>query len=390
MIEVNEKLSHLTNDELDDLITRYQSGDEKVSDLIEEFCIDIRASNLLSILPPIVHEDLFCPYCEDTNLVSKRQRGGATLNQSQAYCLSCNHQNTNHCFCSGCREKEENIRRETQLRKRAIIEEEYTREITTPAANDISLSDALFLLSITRHSLSEDMEVIEPFDDSELPLAPLYDFQNEVVKHLYSKGFITISPESPIEAFVFDASETDIDGYYPVRVTWEFLPEFNDAEEKRQYLKDVQSLVKSDEWPAHWEKDISKIWHKIAKYECLEYFLYLLEQRDFNLEKIGEKTHATFDNLLEDFPVSKIFNLSWMAVRDTTDYIVRENIPRFQSKNIFIGAIQRKADRARAEGWEIRNSRRDYNCPQTVISSTFFNLFLGIGDKAFETIPPNH
>ena len=77
-----------------------------------------------------------------------------------------------------------------------------------------------------------------------------------------------------------------------------------------------------------------------------------------------------------------------MAVRDTVDYIARNNISRNRGKNIFIGAIQRKADKAKAEGWELKHFGRDLNCPQTSVSSTFFNLFLELEDSAFETVPP--
>ena len=77
-----------------------------------------------------------------------------------------------------------------------------------------------------------------------------------------------------------------------------------------------------------------------------------------------------------------------MAVRDITDYIARENISKQQGKNLFIGAIQRKAEKTKVEGWELEHFGRDLNCPQTAVSSTFFNLFLELGDSAFETVPP--
>ena len=274
-----------------------------------------------------------------------------------------------------------------ERRKREIIEENYTQETKIPTADQITLRDAVFILACVRHSLTEDLSFVKPFDDDEIPLAPLHDFQNKIVMHLYAKDYITISPESPVDAFEFNTEDSCIEGYYPTKVLWEFLPSLN-IEDKRKFLKELQTIVKGEEWPDDWQSDIAKLWHQIAKYECLEYFLYLLEKRDFHIDKIGEKTHATFESLLEDFSVSRVFNISWMAVRDTTDYIAQEKISRGHGKNIFIGAIQRKAERAKAEGWELKHSRRDFNCPQTVISSTFFNLFLKTGDKGFETAPP--
>lgn len=132
---------------------------------------------------------------------------------------------------------------------------------------------------------------------------------------------------------------------------------------------------------------MGEVWQLIAKNECIEYYLYLLEQRGYKIESIGEKTHAIFEALLEDFSVSQIFKISWMSIRDTTDYLVRENLPSWKGKNMFIGAIQRKGDRAIAEKWAIKPSKRDFNCPQTVISSTFSDVFLGEAEKAFNAVP---
>jgi hypothetical protein len=112
-----------------------------------------------------------------------------------------------------------------------------------------------------------------------------------------------------------------------------------------------------------------------------------LAQRDFEQPIIGKKTESTFETLLNDFSTSQIFNITWQSVRDTIDYMVRDNVPRFKIQNTFIGAISRKATKAKSEGWELRSSRRDFNCPQSVISSTYYDLFLGLGELAFNHFP---
>ena len=291
------------------------------------------------------------------------------------------------CRCENCKEIADFARREAEQRKRNIIKADYTRGIETPSADKFTLEEAVFILALERHSLTEDLRYVEPFNKNGITLAPLFEFQNEIVNHLCARGIITISPESSVYAFIFDPTETYIKGYYSDKVLWEFLP-FLDVENKRNYLKSLQTIAKGDEWPEEWRSDIPKLWHLIAKYECLEYFIYLLAQRGFQSYKIGEKTHTTFEKLLEEFSVSRIFYLSWMAVRDTIDYIVRENIPHLHGKNIFIGAIQRKAEKAKAEGWDLKHYGREPKCPQTVVSSTFFNLFLELGDRAFKIILP--
>ena len=73
--------------------------------------------------------------------------------------------------------------------------------------------------------------------------------------------------------------------------------------------------------------------------------------------QLERNTHKTFENLLEDFPVSRIlqFELDG-SQRYGTDYIAREQyIQEQQEKNIFIGAIQRKAEKTKVEGWELEH-----------------------------------
>ena len=135
-------------------------------------------------------------------------------------------------------------------------------------------------MALAQHSLTEDLRYVEPFNKDVIALAPLYEFQNEIVTHLATKGFITISPESPVDAFIFDSAVTYIKSYDPTKVLWEFLPSL-DVENKRDYLKRLQTIAKGNEWSDGWRSDIPKLWHDIAKYECLEYFIHLLAQGNY-------------------------------------------------------------------------------------------------------------
>ena len=73
---LHKKLAHLTPEQVDELITRYNDGENLVS-LIEAFNIDAKPAGLVHLLPPVVHKDLPCPYCPDTNLI--RQAAGENV-----------------------------------------------------------------------------------------------------------------------------------------------------------------------------------------------------------------------------------------------------------------------------------------------------------------------
>lgn len=55
-----------------------------------------------------------------------------------------------------------------------------------------------------------------------------------------------------------------------------------------------------------------------------------------------------------------------------------------------IGECQRWADRARAEKWEVKPFKRNFNLARSSISHVFFDVFLKIGEASFDSIPGTH
>ena len=351
------------------------------------FGIEGRPSSFVSMLPPVVREDLCCAFCEGQNLVSQRLSRDRSASTSEPYCTSCGHRADPRCTCAHCQALAARRRAEVDRRKREVIERTFLlpKDVDRKPAQ-LSLRDVVYLLALFRHSISEDLSLAEPYGERRLRLTPSFDDTQRVAKHLWSKGLILVSPDSDTEAFIFNDDITDCPKFYTAQVMWEFLPG-QLTHGKREFLSLLERLVRDGPWPESWRDQFNALWHEIAKAECLEYFTYLLAERGYELETLGEKTHVVFDELLLHFSIGQVFNLTWQAVRDTTDYIVKERIPKYHAKNSFIGSVQRKADKARAEGWTVRNSRRDFNCPQTVVSSVFFDLFAQVG-SALEIVGP--
>ena len=287
-----------------------------------------------------------------------------------------------------CRNKERTQAAMIQSTKENYLFDRYEDSyIELREPTEISLKDAIYILSLVRHSLSDDLKTVSPFHLGRVLLAPSYEFQNEITQHLYSKELIYISEKSDVNAFIFNDELTEADSYYPKMVIWNFLPG-NTNEDKRNFISQLEELVSVGPWPDTWGDSKDILWKHIAKMECFEYFKHLIKQRNFEIKAFGDKTHTVFENILRNFSIGQTFNLSWQTVRDTTDYIVKEGLPKYKANNMFIGALQRKADKYLAEGWNLKHSRRDYECSQSVVSSTFFNLFLGLGDSVLETTLP--
>jgi hypothetical protein len=85
--------------------------------------------------------------------------------------------------------------------------------------------------------------------------------------------------------------------------------------------------------------------------------------------------------------VAQICNFIWRAAKDAAAFYVREAVSKQHAANTVIGAIQRYGERAKAEGWDIKPYRRNFDCPQSMVSEVLFNAVLRIGDDGFNRTP---
>lgn len=382
---LHARLTHLSEEQLEDLIARYYSRATSVRALMDEFNIPGKPSSFVSILPPIVHDELTCPHCPEQNLISGRPSRDSAQEQTP-YCYKCGHKSSPKCACKTCLARAMQVAKEIDAHKRAVIRTRLSN-YSSPDLDIESLTfrGAVFLLAVFRHSVTEDLEAVAPHAARRDRLAPTADLRDQIVKDLRQDAYICVDPESSPEAFIFTEDLSDCPRCYLDKVDWLFLPGI-DTELKKDFIAQLERTARDGPWPEHWRYGAFDLWLEIAKAECFEYYALQLSQRGYEAE-FGEKTHAVFDNLLETFSIGQVFNLTWQAVRDMTDYIVKNRLPKYHAKNTFIGAIQKRADKHRAEKWIPRVSRRDFECPQSVVSAVFFELFMGIGTRALETLP---
>lgn len=180
----HKNLSHLTEHQLEDLITRYYNH-EKIADLLKEFEINVVASVLVSLFPPVTHNELFCKYCQDTNLISNRR--SRSYNMVNPFCPICNHEDKSYCSCRNCQEIIDQQKQAEEEHKRHILMQTFLpSNIDIPTAEEFTLKDALYLLSAVEHSATQDLEFIKPYlKGPSIPsLAPDEELREDIINHL--------------------------------------------------------------------------------------------------------------------------------------------------------------------------------------------------------------
>jgi|ERR1041384_4122278 hypothetical protein len=291
-------------------------------------------------------------------------------------------------LCATCIEQERTRQKALQIeeeeRQRAFIDTTFSSVERTPIdLSQLTFEHAIYLLSLVRIAASEDFTHIMPLHLTVARLAPTENFTYDVIRQLFQHKLIYISSKSSIDAFVFENG--DIERFYLDRVSWD-LPISSKSQNSQGLIEELEAVFRNGNWPESWRNEWRALWKKIALQECLQYLEVGLNEHDLSLNP-GEKTYLVLNGALEQYSVAQIYNMIWRAVRDAAAFYVRERVSKQHAANTVIGSIQRQADRAKAEGWDLKPYRRDFRCPQSMISQVLFDTALQIGERGFNSPP---
>ncbi len=387
---MHPKLAHLSEDQLQEIIARYydQEREFTVSQIVRDFEIDARPGELSSLLPEHVHDET-CSFCEGIHLQSKAPpRTGP--HRREPRCPSCGHRPGGYCNCANCREAAATAKAESERIRRDLIHEHYGPHNwgePKPAA-ELSLREAVYLKALISHYSTEDLEFVDPAHFTQVPFAPNSELMWSVLRHVYFNTFtIAPCPDSPIEGYAF-GEEGEAPRFYWSRVDIRLFPRLTEPE-RRSYLKDLDKRLNSLSFDADVMTEEWKLWVELIKSEALEYYQAKLNEIGVEFDELGDRTDSVFENLAERFPLSKIYHIVFATIKNTHHFIAQKRIARRNWKSVYVGAVERNADRYEAQGW-LKDYRRDYGLPQSTLSATYFNSYLGIGDDYFFTSPPEN
>ena len=163
-------LSHLTAKEIETLMQRYYAG-ESVSKLISEYGISVHSSELYKLFPPEVFPNYICEYCGEPLVINRPSKTTKNLPKYERdlYCPICGHKPfQTHCNCQNCQEEKRNL----QMKRLHQIEEAYSKPREPVDFSTLSFENKVFLGTICRGLLEENLYEIVPLLDSEVILKP--------------------------------------------------------------------------------------------------------------------------------------------------------------------------------------------------------------------------
>lgn len=379
---LDERLKHLNKDEIIELINQYYSG-ESSKKLIEKYNINISISKLYTLFPPIVHEDIICPYCNIT-MITKRVPKSALKERNKPYCPICYHSYSEDCKCNKCETERSTKRQKILDEKIRLIHETYdVCNVKAINFEDISFIDKVYLGALLRVGLTEDLNKVKPMEENYYKLCPTQKFRDNIIEKLMMKNVLKIHPESPVEAF--DEFGKCFPNKFYMNKVYFYLNISSTTSKAFNEIVDMLINPKID-YNDH-KLECYELWKEIALDECKEYLLYSMNKVGLTPFNIGDKTISMLNDLLENFSVSQIYSIIYNAINEALRYYHTNNVYKKQSANYVIGKCQRIAERRLANSWETYKYKRNFDCPQSLLSDFIYNRVMKIGDDGFNLKP---
>lgn len=387
LVTKDEKLGHLSDEELLLLIKKYKRG-VSVKQLLTDFKINAHSSVLVRLFPKVKVD--MCPYCpaEITSSIASKTCTDL-LDTMSLECWNCHHKlNSRYCNCKVCENERASLRQIEKLhlekiqndKKRKISDAYELDNFLTVPESSLDFLDKIFLGVLLRSQLSENGTYIKKISSSIEPITPRSDFTSELVIKLVNEEIIVPSVDSSPDAFVFN-EDNEIKSFYINQVDYKLNVESQDSYslliERLMYPK-VDVLNQIDE--------ILLLWKRISLAESISYFLYQMNEvgYDFN---VGEVTIKTFDKLLESFSVAQIYNLIFRAVSNSTRAYQSGQYSKKHAMNMVVASCRNQGERALAERWDLKAYNRVNQLPESAISKFLFTTILKQPGKGFYELP---
>jgi hypothetical protein len=372
--DLNPLLSKLNTAEIKELVLRYWSGDDSVTEILNIYGLNCHPRKLVSALPLFI-TNYQCPYCGQ-DMVRKILSRASKKKLGRLFCQHCKHSQSSHCACFRCKKRQNTLSKEVLISQARIdLDVKYALQSIT----DLSLKEALYLLTLSRSAMTISSEgYVGPI--SYIPsLTPSGD--RIVVHHLMKKQLISLSPDTEDSTFIVVDNAAQDSGFNAIQNFDVMAAKWKIHVDEETLLR-LKNNMQSAAWPKKWHREVKAIWLEIAVLECAEFLIYLAEERKFDVE-ITDKLKDTFLALLRHYSVSQCFSVMRHAVREVSDCIIKETISRDEASDFILEFCRQAMKKTYAYPQEAR----PYIIPQSQLSYVFHFEFLKIGEAGFTTVP---
>lgn len=339
-MEINRKLEHLTEEQIEEVITMYKDKSIRLSNIISKYNIDVKPSGLLSILPPIKTDEV-CAICGAYLYQKLKPRTGyASDSQKDKFCLECGHWvyaksiwETKKCTCEGCKA----IAKAEEERKKKQIQEIYSKEKAQINFTELTLSDQIKLVYVLMNNSFHNVSEIAPMEPEGKCI--------QYINRLTEIKAISVSPESAVNAF---CKENFPNEYYVAKVQYNVNVIFDD--EILYKINNNSYFIENSN-----EEELIILLKKYIYDDLIRQFEDMLNSRRLQLH-ISENANDKFIELIDKISYTQILTLCNRVAVFFSDKVLTGNMSKSMAKNAALLNVSKFYDRAIQSDWTINHA----------------------------------
>lgn len=339
-MEINRKLEHLTEEQIEEVITMYKDKSIRLSNIISKYNIDVKPSGLLSILPPIKTDEV-CAICGAYLYQKLKPRTGyASDSQKDKFCLECGHWvyaksiwETKKCTCEGCKA----IAKAEEERKKKQIQEIYSKEKAQINFTELTLSDQIKLVYVLMNNSFHNVSEIAPMEPEGKWI--------QYINRLTEIKAISVSPESAVNAF---CKENFPNEYYVAKVQYNVNVIFDD--EILYKINNNSYFIENSN-----EEELIILLKKYIYDDLIRQFEDMLNSRRLQLH-ISENANDKFIELIDKISYTQILTLCNRVAGFFSDKVLTGNMSKSMAKNAALLNVSKFYDRAIQSDWTINHA----------------------------------
>lgn len=339
-MEINRKLEHLTEEQIEEVITMYKDKSIRLSNIISKYNIDVKPSGLLSILPPIKTDEV-CAICGAYLYQKLKPRTGyASDSQKDKFCLECGHWvyaksiwEKKKCTCEGCKA----IAKAEEERKKKQIQEIYSKEKAQINFTELTLSDQIKLVYVLMNNSFHNVSEIAPMEPEGKWI--------QYINRLTEIKAISVSPESAVNAF---CKENFPNEYYVAKVQYNVNVIFDD--EILYKINNNSYFIENSN-----EEELIILLKKYIYDDLIRQFEDMLNSRRLQLH-ISENANDKFIELIDKISYTQILTLCNRVAVFFSDKVLTGNMSKSMAKNAALLNVSKFYDRAIQSDWTINHA----------------------------------
>lgn len=355
-MEKHEKLQHLTDEEIQEIIELYSDPSIKTTEIIQAYNLDVQPSALLRIFPPTKTDEV-CIYCGNPlyHKVPSRSASSYEREHPDKFCLVCGHTEyvkssyglMKQCQCKECKARAkikkqqelDRLRREKE-EKKAKIQEVYGIEHDRIKFDDMDLDDQIALWYLILNNQAHSSTKTLPTDDEACV---------EYIKELLATGALSVDPTSDPDAF----SQENFP--YKARVT-----QINCLINVEFTVEELTALNNNEYFINTWTYDaLMDSYKDVLCNDLLEQYNSLLEERSFSLHYSAE-TKQKFIDQLDRFAYTQMRRICYYVAKNLTDQVTTRKLPRYMANNKSLSDVVSWCNHAYENDWDVAYSNPYY------------------------------